>query len=250
MDALWVLVAGFAGGVLTSTVGVASLLTFPVLVAVGLPPVTANVSNTIGLVPAGLGAAAGFRDELRAHPRLAAQLLCLTAVAGIGGAALLVLLPAGVFEAIVPWLILGTCVLVALQPRIAAWLRHRRGEDGEARIRLTPLVVGCVLLVGVYGGYFGAGAGVMMLAVLALSFDIELHVAGALRTLTVMAANITAGVVFALTADVDWGVVGLLAVGSVLGGYVGARIAKRLPATCLRVAIVVAGTGSAVAMLL
>lgn len=250
VDALWVLLAGFGAGVLTATVGVASLLTFPVLVAVGLPPVTANVSSTIGLVPAGLGAAAGFRDELRTHPRLTAQLLALTAVAGIGGAALLVFLPAGVFEAIVPWLILGTCALVALQPRIAGWLRRRRGEDGEARLRLTPLVVGCVLLVGVYGGYFGAGAGVMMLAVLALSLDIEFHVAGALRTLTVMAANITAGVVFALTADVDWRVVGLLAAGSVLGGYTGARIAKKLPVTWLRVAIVVAGTGSALAMLL
>lgn len=250
MDALWVLLAGFGAGVLTATVGVASLLSFPVLVALGVPPVTANVSTTIGLVPAGLGAAAGFRDELRTHPRLTAQLLGLTAVAGVGGAALLVLLPAGVFEAIVPWLILGTCALVAVQPRIAAWLRHRRGEDGEARLRLTPPVVGWVLLVGVYGGYFGAGAGVMMLAVLALSLDVEFHVAGALRTLTVMAANITAGVVFVLIAEVDWRVVGLLAAGSVLGGYTGARIAKLLPVAWLRAAIVVVGTGSALAMLL
>jgi uncharacterized membrane protein YfcA len=251
LDQLLVVLAGFGAGLLTSTVGVASLLSFPILLAVGLPPVVANASNTIGLVPAGAGGALGFRRELRLHPGLTWRIVLLAGAAGSVGAALLLALPPDVFEAVVPWLILGTCVLVGVQPRLSSWLALRRASAGRsaARVTLSPLTTLFVVLTGVYGGYFGAGAGVMMIAILALGLDIDFRVVGALRTTSVMASNVVAGAVFATVAEVDWAVVALLAVSSVGGGYLGARIARRLPATVLRVAVVLAGGTAAVALL-
>jgi hypothetical protein len=251
LDQFLVVLAGFGAGLLTSTVGVASLLSFPILLAVGLPPVVANASNTIGLVPAGAGAAVGFRRELRLHPGITVRVVLLAGLAGSVGAALLLALPSGVFEAVVPWLILGTCVLVGVQPRLSSWLVARRISSGQpaARVTLSPLTTFFVFLTGIYGGYFGAGAGVMMIATLALGLDIDFRFVAALRTLSVMASNVVAGAVFAVVAEVDWVVVALLAVSSVGGGYLGARIARRLPATVLRVAVVLAGGTAAVALL-
>jgi uncharacterized membrane protein YfcA len=251
LDQFLVVLAGFGAGLLTSTVGVASLLSFPILLAVGLPPVVANASNTIGLVPAGAGGALGFRNELRLRPDLTCRVVLLAGVAGSVGAALLLALPPGVFEAVVPWLILGTCGLVGIQPRLSSFLAARRASSGRsaARVTLSPLTTLFVLLTGVYGGYFGAGAGVMMIAILALGLDIDFRVVGALRTTSVMASNVVAGAVFVVLAEVDWAVVLLLAVSSVGGGYLGARIARRLPATVLRVAVVLAGGTAAVALL-
>ncbi|MGI5126141.1 sulfite exporter TauE/SafE family protein [Pseudonocardia sp. CA-107938] len=237
------MLAGFGAGILTSSVGVASLLSFPVLLAVGIPPVVANVSNTIGLIPAGIGGAVGFRDELREEPALTRRVVVLTGIAGAAGAVLLLALPETVFEAIVPWLILGTCLLVGVQPRLSSWLAARRG--GGQRYALSPTTTVFVLLTGLYGGYFGAGAGVLMIAVLALGLDVAFRVIAAIRTTSVMAANVVAGLVFAAVAHVDWLVVVLLAGGSMVGGYVGARVARRLPATLLRTLIVVAGVVAA-----
>lgn len=252
LDALLVTVAGFGAGILTSTVGVASLLSFPILLAVGLPPVVANASNTIGLVPAGVGGAVGFRRELRTQPRITLRVIALAGAAGSAGAALLLALPPGVFEAVVPWLILGTCVLVGIQPRLSAWLAARRESAGRTAVRteLSPLTTVFVLLTGVYGGYFGAGAGVMMIATLALGLDIDFRVISAIRTTSVMASNVVAGLIFAAVADIDWAVVGLLAVSSIGGGYLGARIARLLPAAVLRTAVVLAGCTAAIALLL
>jgi uncharacterized membrane protein YfcA len=251
LDQLLVVLAGFGAGLLTSTVGVASLLSFPILLAIGLPPVVANASNTIGLVPAGAGGALGFRRELRVHPRLTVRVVLLAGTAGSVGAALLLTLPPGVFEAVAPWLILATCALVGIQPRLSAWLAARRASSGrpDARVTLSPLTTLFVFLTGVYGGYFGAGAGVMMIATLALGLDVDFGFVAALRTLSVMASNVVAGTVFAVAAEVDWVVVALLAVSSVGGGYLGARIARRLPATVLRVAVLLAGGTAAVALL-
>jgi uncharacterized membrane protein YfcA len=250
-DQLLVALAGFGAGILTSTVGVASLLSFPILLAVGLPPVVANASNTIGLVPAGVGGAFGFRRELRTQPRLTLRVVALAGAAGSIGAALLLALPPGVFEAVVPWLILGTCVLVGVQPRLSAWLATRRESAGRSGIRttLSPLTTVFVLLTGVYGGYFGAGAGVMMIATLALGLDVDFRVISAIRTTSVMASNVVAGVIFTVVADVDWAVVGILAVSSIGGGYLGARIARLLPATALRIAVVLGGVTAAIALL-
>jgi uncharacterized protein len=241
LEQVVVLLAGLGAGVLTSTVGIASLLSFPVLVAVGLPPVVANASNTVGLTPGALSGSWGYRYELRQHPRVTAVVLGTCAVGSVLGAVLLLALPAAVFEGLVPWLILGTCLLVGVQPRLSAALRSRRADGAEDRLHVSPATGLFATVTGVYGGYFGAGSGVMMLAVLGLGTDLPFRVANALKTLAVLAANLVASVIFVLAADLDWRAVVLLAAGSVVGGYVGARIGRRLPAALLRAGIVVAG---------
>jgi uncharacterized membrane protein YfcA len=245
-----VLAAGVAAGVLTSTVGVASLLSFPVLVAVGLPPVVANATNTVGLAPGAVSGSWGYRHQLREQPGVAAAVLGTCALGSVAGAALLLTLPPGVFEAVVPWLILFTCLLVGAQPRISAWMRSRHGEEAPApRTRMSPVTGVFATLTGVYGGYFGAGSGVMMMAVLGLGLDLEFRVVNALKTLAVMAANVVAGAIFVVVADLEWAAVALLAGGSVVGGYVGSRIGQRLPTAVLRSGIVIAGLVAAVTML-
>ena len=248
VDHLAVLAAGLGAGILTSTVGVASLLSFPVLVAVGLPPVVANTSNTVGMTPAGLSGSFGYRRELAEHPGVTAAVLITAGSGSIAGSLLLLWLPGAVFEAVVPWLILGTCVLVGVQPRLSRFLRQHATDD-EPRVRISGLTTVFATLTGAYGGYFGAGSGVMMMAVLGLGTDLEFRTVNALKTFAVMAANVVATVIFLAIADLDWLAVGLLAGGSVVGGYVGAHIGRRLPATVLRSLIVVVGIGAATLML-
>ena len=245
-----VLATGFGAGILTSTVGVATLLSFPVLLAVGLPPVVANASNTVGLTPGAVSGSWGYRRELREQPRTTAAVLATCAVGAVAGAALLLTLPASVFEAVVPWLILFTCLLVGAQPRISAWLRARHGDTApEARVSMSPATRFFATLTGVYGGYFGAGSGVMMMAVLGLGLDLEFRVVNALKTVAVMACNVVSGLIFVAVADLDWAAVGLLAAGSVVGGYVGSRLGRVLPAPALRTGIVIMGVVAAVVML-
>ena len=247
-EALLVVATGLGAGVLSSTVGVASLLSFPTLVALGLPPVVANVSNTLGLIPGGMGGVVGYRREVREAGRIAATIVAVCAVGGVTGAALLLGLPPGVFEAVVPWLILFTCLLVGAQPRISTWLRARTAERDAERRHMSPPTAVFATLTGVYGGYFGAGAGVMMVAVLGLGTDLELRVVNGLKTLSLMVGNIVAGLVFVVVADPRWDVVVLLAAGSLVGGYVGARIGRRLPDAVFRWAVVAAGVIAAVLM--
>lgn len=245
-----VVLAGLGAGVLSSTVGVASLLSFPILVGLGLPPVVANVSNTLGLIPGGLGGVLGYRAEVREAGPVARAITLVCAVGAVAGAALLLGLPPGVFEAIVPFLILFTCALVGVQPRVAAWLRarheRRHGEQPAERRHMSPTTTAFATLTGVYGGYFGAGAGVMMVAVLGLGTDLELRVVNGLKTLALMVGNIVAGAIFVVVADPRWDVVVLLACGSLVGGYVGARIGRVLPDAVFRWAVVAAGVVAAV----
>ncbi len=251
LEQLAVLAAGLGAGILTTTVGVASLLSFPVLVAIGIPPVVANASNTVGLIPAGLSGSFGYREELREHPRVTATVILTCAAGAVLGAALLLGLDPSVFEAIVPWLILFTCLLVGAQPWISRWLRrhHDAAHPPAPRETMSPTTTFFAALTGVYGGYFGAGSGVMMVAVLALGLDLELRIINALKTLAVLSGNVVAGVIFLFAAELDWRAIVLLAVGSVVGGYVGARIGRRLPPTLFRVLVVAAGITAAVAML-
>jgi uncharacterized membrane protein YfcA len=250
LEHLAVLAAGLGAGILTSTVGVASLLSFPVLLAVGLPPVVANASNTVGLTPGALSGSWGYRRELREQPRTTAAVLITCAVGAVAGAVLLLALPPDVFEAVVPWLILLTCLLVGAQPRISARLRSRHGEEAPApRTAMSPATRVFAVLTGVYGGYFGAGSGVMMMAVLGLGLDLEFRVVNALKTLAVMACNVVSGLIFVFAADLDWVAVALLAAGSVVGGYVGSKLGRLLPAPVLRTGIVIMGVVAAVVML-
>jgi len=243
--------AGLVAGVLTSTVGVASLVSFPVLVAVGLPPVVANVSNTLGLIPGGMSGSFGYREELRTHPRVSWTVVLCCAVGAVGGAALLLTQPAEAFEAVVPWLILFSCLLVGVQPWISRWLRRSQHQDGpaERRVTLSATTTLFALLTGTYGGYFGAGSGVMMVAVLGLGTDIDLRVVNGLKTVAVLAGNLVAGAVFVAVAEVDWVAVLSLAAGSVVGGHLGARVGRRLPPHLFRVLVVAAGIVAAVALL-
>jgi len=249
VEVLLVLVTGLGAGILSSTVGVASLLSFPVLVALGLPPVVANVSNTLGMIPAGLGGVVGYRAEVREGGRLSAVIVVVCAAGAVLGAALLLGLPPDVFESIVPFLILFTCLLVGVQPRIAAWLRARHerqhGEQLAERRHMSPATTFFATITGVYGGYFGAGAGVMMVAVLGLGTDLELRVVNGLKTLSLMVGNIVAGLIFVVVADPRWDVVAVLAAGSLVGGYVGARIGRKLPDAVFRWAVVAAGVVAA-----
>ncbi|RZU16007.1 hypothetical protein EV645_3549 [Kribbella rubisoli] len=247
---LAVIAAGLGAGILTSTVGVASLLSFPVLIALGIPPVVANASNTLGLLPGALSGAFGYRRELREVPRhqvVAVVVIC--AVGAIGGASLLLALPSRVFASAAPWLILFTCLIVGVQPWISRWLRARSGHPHVLRRSMSPATTVFTALTGVYGGYFGAGAGVMMMAVLGLGLDLELRIVNGLKTLALLAANLVASIIFIFIADLDLTASGLLAAGSIVGGYVGAHIGRRLPETLLRVLIMLAGVVAAVLML-
>jgi len=250
LEELAIVATGLGAGIMTSTVGVASLLSFPILVALGIPPVVANASNTVGLTPGAITGSIGYRSELREHPVVTATIIGTCALGAIGGAVLLLALPPGVFEAVVPWLILGTCLLVGAQPRISRWLKKVAQAAPDERTRLSPATTFFSTLVGVYGGYFGAGSGVMMMAVLGLGSNLDFRVVNALKTLAVLASNLVASVIFIAVAELDWAAVVLLAAGSVVGGYVGARIGRRLNPTVLRSLIVVVGVSAAVTMLL
>ena len=236
-------------GILTSTVGVASLLSFPVLVAVGIPPVVANASNTVGLIPAGLSGSFGYRDELRAYPRVAATVIATCAAGAVLGAFLLLGLDPSVFEAVVPWLILFTCLLVGAQPWITRWLKrhHDEAHPPEPRETMSPVTTFFAALTGVYGGYFGAGSGVMMVAVLgARASTSSCGSSTPSRRWRCSRATWSPGVIFVFVADLDWAAIVLLALGSVVGGYVGARVGRRLPPTLFRVLVVIAGITAAV----
>ena len=249
-EQLAVVGAGLGAGILTSTVGVASLLSFPVLIALGIPPVVANASNTLGLLPGALSGAFGYRREIREVPRRQVVIVVLVcAVGAIGGAALLLALPSRVFASAAPWLILFTCLVVGVQPWISRWLRARSEHPHNLRRSMSPATIVGTTLTGVYGGYFGAGAGVMMMAVLGLGLDLELRVVNGLKTLALLAANLIAGIIFLFIADLNLTAAGLLAAGSIVGGYAGAHIGRRLPATFLRILIVLAGITAAVLML-
>jgi uncharacterized membrane protein YfcA len=240
LEPLLILFVGFLAGTVNTVVGSGSLLTFPTLIALGYPPLIANVSNNIGLAPGSLSGAIGYRRELAGQRGLAIRLGAVAAVGGATGAALLLLLPASAFERIVPVLILAACGLVIVQPRLSALARARASRPHERR-GLDPLLPLAVGGTGVYGGYFGAAQGVILMALLGVLVDDDLQRINALKNLLTAIVNGTAAVIFALTTAVAWDVALLLAIGSVIGGQVGARIGRRIPPTLLRVVIVTVG---------
>jgi len=233
-----ILAAGFAAGGLNVVVGSGTLITFPVLIGFGYPAVVANVSNTIGLVPGSVAGAVGYREELSGLRRLTRELAMASVAGAAVGAALLLTLPESAFEAIVPVFIGIALVLVVLQPRLSAWVAARRPEGMSSR---TPLLLGAVFATGVYGGYFGAAQGIILLGVLGAALRVGLHEVNAVKNVLAGVANLVAGIIFAFAANVDWKVALLIATGSILGGFLGARIARRLPPAALRVVIVAVG---------
>ncbi|HEY2167148.1 MAG TPA: sulfite exporter TauE/SafE family protein [Jatrophihabitantaceae bacterium] len=233
-----VFVAGIAAGTINVVVGSGTLITFPVLLGVGISPVTANVSNTLGLVPGSVMGAYGYRRELAGQRQRALRLGAASALGGIAGAILLLTLPAGAFKAIVPALIIIALVLVVFGQRIVAALssgRHRPSEHVGPWLWLTTFGT------GVYGGYFGAAQGVLLLALLGIFLADSLQRHNALKNVLAGLVNAVAAVVFVIAAHLDWAAAGLIAGGSVIGGVLGAKIGRRLPAPVLRAVIVVVG---------
>lgn len=231
-----VLLAGVGAGTINTVVGSGTLITFPVLLSVGYPPVLANVSNTVGLFPGSISGAVGYRAELAGQRRRLVVLGTASVVGSLAGGVLLLQLPATAFRVIVPVLIVLACVLVLLQPRLS---RRVRADDGRPHGGVA-LYVG-VLGAGVYGGYFGAAQGVLLIALLGLMLDEDLQRVNAAKNVLAALVNIAAAVLFVVVSDVAWAAAGLIAVGSVLGGQLGARVGRRLSPTLLRVLVVVVG---------
>jgi hypothetical protein len=243
-----ILLAGVAAGTINTVVGSGTLITFPLLLAFGYAPVTANVSNTIGLVPGSVAGAVGYRRELAGQRRRGVPLAVASAIGGTIGAVLLLTLPASAFKAIVPVFIAIALLLIVFQSRLTPLIERRRGGDGDAGVGVGAQLG--VFSSGVYGGYFGAAQGILLLAIMGLTIDDELQRINAVKVVLAGLVNLIAGIVFVLAAPhVAWDVCGLIAGGSVLGGWLGARFGRRLPPAALRALIVVVGVAAIVKLL-
>ena len=253
-EALAVFVAGIAAGGINTVVGSGTLITFPVLLAFGYSPVVANVSNTIGLVPGSISGAIGYRRELLGQgPRLL-RLGLASLLGGITGAVLLLTLPGSAFKAIVPVLIVLALVLVILQPRLARRIAARRAGNGtdadDAHAHGGVVLWIAVFATGVYGGYFGAAQGVLLLALFGVFLAENMQRMNAVKNVLAAIVNGVAAILFMIVADVAWWVVLIIAVGSVIGGQIGAKVGRRLPPTALRAVIVVVGLVAVVRLLI
>jgi uncharacterized protein len=238
-DVVFLLAAGVLAGVAGSVAGLASLVSYPALLAVGLPPLTANVTNTVSLVSYTVGAATFSRQELAGQAGRLRRLASVTVAGGAAGAALLLSTPAEVFEALVPLLIGGASLVLLLQPAIT---RLTGGLVDER----SPVLLAGVFAVGVYGGYFGAAAGVVLLALLTVSVAEPLARLVAARNLSLGLANLVAATGFALFGPVRWAAAAPLAAGFLVGGALGPGLVRRLPGNRLRVGIALLGLGLAV----
>jgi uncharacterized protein len=246
LEAVAVVLAGvFAGGI-NAVVGSGTLVTFPVLLAVGYPPVVANVSNSLGLVPGSISGAIGYRRELTGQTVRLIRLGMVSVAGAVVGAILLLKLPASAFEKIVPALIVLALVLVVLQP----WLSRKIAalqEDPHPHGGLPLLVA--MFGTGIYGGYFGAAQGVLMVALMGILMEETLQRINAVKNVLASIVNLASGIVFVFVAEVAWLAVLLLAAGSIVGGQLGAKVGRRLPAVWLRGVIVVVGLAAIVQLL-
>jgi uncharacterized membrane protein YfcA len=238
LEALAIAAAGVAAGAINTIVGSGTLITFPVLIGLGYAPVTANVSNTVGLVPGSVSGAYGYRRELAGQRPRAIRLGIASVLGGITGAILLLELPASAFKTIVPVFIAIALVLVVFQPRLARRLAERRTDPAE---RVGALGLAGLYLTGVYGGYFGAAQGILILSVLGLTLSEVLQRINAVKNVLALLTNLVAAVIFVAVADVDWHVAGILAAGAIVGGQVGAHVGRRLSPPWLRAVIVAVG---------
>jgi uncharacterized membrane protein YfcA len=238
-DALFLLAAGTVGGILSTVVSVASLVTYPVLLALGVPPLSANMTNTVSLVLTGAGSVAGSRPELAGQGQRVLRLGAITALGGAAGAAVLLTAPAASFSLVVPVLIAGASVVLLIQPAIKKRAEAPAGERGLARRA-------ALFAVAMYVGYFGAAAGIMLLVVLSGMLVEPLVRVNAIKNAVSGMANSMAAVCFALFGDVRWRFVVPLAAGFLVGGWIGPAIARRVPAGAFRVVVSVCGLGLAV----
>lgn len=247
-QAVLVAAAGVWAGAINTIVGSGTLITFPALLGVGLPPISANVSNTLGLFPGSFVGAYGYRRELEGQGRRAALLSTASAAGALSGAILLLALPPGAFQAIVPALIGIALVLVVFGKQITAWL-VARGRVAREHVTLDLWVVS--LLTGIYGGYFGAAQGVLLMAFLGLFLAESLQRQNALKNVLAGVTNLVAAIFFVVVAvdKINWTAAALIAAGSIVGGVIGAHVGRRLSPTLLRATIVVVGVAAMVKLL-
>lgn len=248
-----VVVASVLGGAANSVAGGGTLLTFPALVGLGVPVVSANATSTVALWPGGLSSMLGYRDALRGVRTWARALVIPSLIGGLTGAWLLTRTTDAQFKALVPWLVLGATLLFLSQNRVGAWLRARAGverQDATSDDTLPPppgswaMVV--QFLVAVYGGYFGAGAGIVMLAAFGLLGLTNLHQMNGLKNFLALLFNFVAIVTFAVSGLVQWPIAVVMAIGSAIGGHYAARFAQRTNQDVMRQLIGVIGIASAV----
>jgi uncharacterized protein len=241
LEIIAILLAGVAAGTSNTVVGSGTLITFPTLLAFGVPPVTANVSNNVGLVPGSLSGAVGYRAELVGQRARVLRLGAASLLGGMVGAVLLLVLPSAAFDTVVPVLVGLGVVLVVAGPAIARRVAARAEVHGGLPDHGAWWVWPAVALAGVYGGYFGAAQGVLLVAILGIGVTDTLQRHNATKNVLAFLVNGVAALVFVAGADIDWSVAGLIAAGSVVGGQLGASVGRRLPPTVLRAVIVVVG---------
>ncbi|MBC2934955.1 sulfite exporter TauE/SafE family protein [Nocardioides sp. zg-1228] len=247
-EAVLVVLAGVAAGTINTVVGSGTLITFPTLLAFGVPPVTANVSNNVGLVPGSVSGVIGYRRELAGQRARVLRLGAASLIGGTAGALLLLWLPSAAFDTIVPALIGLGVVLVVLGPRIQRSVAARADERGGIPDHGVWWVWPAVALAGVYGGYFGAAQGVLLMAILGIGVADSMQRHTATKNVLALIVNAIAAVVFIAVAEIDWEVAGLIALGSVVGGQIGAGVGRRLPPDLLRAVIAVVGVVALVAL--
>ena len=252
VEALAIFGAGLAAGTINTVVGSGTLITFPTLLGFGFPPVLANVSNNVGLVPGVLSGIHGYRKELRGQRARILRLGLASLLGGLVGAVLLLVLPQSAFKAIVPALIALALIMVVGQPwlakKVAARQKAREEERAENQVG-GPVLWVLVFLMGIYGGYFGAAQGILLLGLLGITFSDNLQRINAVKNVLACVVNAVAAVVFIAATHIDWAAAGLIAAGSVIGGQVGARVGRRLPPWALRALIVCVGIAALVRLL-
>ena len=240
--------AAVAAGLVNALAGGGTLITFPSLIALGIPPVAANVTNTVALCPGYLGGALAQRRELKGQRRRLLILIPAALMGGLAGAVILLITSAEIFRVLVPFLILLGCVVLAVQDRVREWIR-RRTESAGKETRNNGLAIVPVTLASVYGGYFGPGLGVIVLAVLGTSYDDSLTRLNALKQCIALAANVAAAVFFIFSGAVVWGFAIIMAAGALVGGALGGKIAGRIDPSQLRWVVVATGTVVGVVLL-
>jgi uncharacterized membrane protein YfcA len=250
-EMLAVFAAGVSAGAINTVVGSGTLITFPVLLATGLPPVTATVSNALGLIPGSISGAIGYRKELSGQSRRILKLCVGALLGGLAGATLLLALPATAFDKVVPALVGLALVLVGLQPLISKDMRRRRElSSNSARRDGGPLLFTGLTLASVYGGYFAAAQGIIYMSLMGMLLDETLQRLNAVKNVLVAVVNAVAALFFLFVADFEWTAVALIAVGSALGGQLGAKVGRHFSPAVLRILIVTVGTLAIVQLLL
>ncbi len=248
-DLLIALAAAVAAGFINAIAGGGTLISFPVLMALGLPPVAANVTNTVALTPGYFGGIWAQRKDFSAQKHRLVMILPLSVMGGIAGGLILLNTGEKAFDGIVPWLILLACGLLAIQPPVKRWMQSRPAQANHTAVRNGGSAI-LLLLASIYGGYFGAGVSVIVIAILGLIFDDSLNSLNVLKQAISFSINISAAIYFALSGKVDWRFALVMMAGAVGGGFLGGMFAGRIKPGLLRWIVIITGVTAAIIYLI